>query len=103
MPKSAYWLYRTAVVSRAGELIIPFYQSAQQNAKLIAELDCLSGFAKLALDQNYIEPELTDGFELDVKGRHPVIEKQLPLDQPYIANDVYLDKKNATVYHDNWA
>ena len=74
--------------------IIPFINQVQQNAKLIAELDCLSGFAKLALDQNYIRPELTDGFELDVKeGRHPVIEKQLPLDQPYIANDVYLDRK----------
>ena len=74
--------------------MIPFINQVQQNAKLIAELDCLSGFAKLALDQNYIRPELTDGFELDVKeGRHPVIEKQLPLDQPYIANDVYLDRK----------
>ena len=74
--------------------MIPFINQVQQNAKLIAELDCLSGFAKLALDQNYIRPELTDGFELDIKeGRHPVIEKQLPLDQPYIANDVYLDRK----------
>ena len=74
--------------------MIPFINQVQQNAKLIAQLDCLSGFAKLALDQNYIRPELTDGFELDVKeGRHPVIEKQLPLDQPYIANDVYLDRK----------
>ena len=74
--------------------IIPFINQVQQNAKLIAQLDCLSGFAKLALDQNYIRPELTDGFELDIKeGRHPVIEKQLPLDQPYIANDVYLDRK----------
>lgn len=74
--------------------MIPFINQVQRNAKLIAQLDCLSGFAKLALDQNYIRPELTDGFELDVKeGRHPVIEKQLPLDQPYIANDVYLDRK----------
>lgn len=74
--------------------MIPFINQVQQNAQLIAQLDCLSGFAKLALDQNYIRPELTDGFELDVKeGRHPVIEKQLPLDQPYIANDVYLDRK----------
>ena len=74
--------------------MIPFINQVQQNAKLIAKLDCLSGFAKLALDQNYIRPELTDGFELDIKeGRHPVIEKQLPLDQPYIANDVYLDRK----------
>ena len=74
--------------------MIPFINQVQQNAKLIAKLDCLSGFAKLALDQNYIRPELTDGFEMDIKeGRHPVIEKQLPLDQPYIANDVYLDRK----------
>ena len=74
--------------------MIPFINQVQQNAKLIAKLDCLSGFAKLALDQNYIRPELTNGFEMDIKeGRHPVIEKQLPLDQPYIANDVYLDRK----------
>lgn len=74
--------------------MIPFVNQVQHNAKLIAQLDCLSGFAKLALDQNYVRPQLTSGFELDIKGgRHPVIEKQLPLDQPYIANDVYLDRK----------
>lgn len=74
--------------------MIPFVSQVQHNAKLIAQLDCLSGFAKLALDQNYVRPQLTSGFELDIKGgRHPVIEKQLPLDQPYIANDVYLDRK----------
>ena len=51
--------------------MIPFINQVQQNAKLIAQLDCLSGFAKLALDQNYIRPELTDGFELDIKKRSP--------------------------------
>ncbi len=74
--------------------MIPFVSQVQHNAKLIAQLDCLSGFAKLALDQNYVRPQLTSGFELDIKGgRHPVLEQQLPLDQPYIANDVYLDRK----------
>lgn len=70
-----------------------YIKPVQQNAYLIAKLDCLSGFAQLAATNNYTRPVLDESFDLDiVEGRHPVIEKQLPLGETYIANDVFLDK-----------
>ncbi|WP_299226849.1 DNA mismatch repair protein MutS [uncultured Psychroserpens sp.] len=73
--------------------MITFIQPVQKSAALIAQLDCLCGFSKLAIDNNYVRPTLTDTYELDIKnGRHPVIENQLPHGEPYIANDVYLDR-----------
>ncbi|GAA0749946.1 DNA mismatch repair protein MutS [Gaetbulibacter jejuensis] len=71
-----------------------FIQPVQKNAALIAQLDCLSGFAQLASENNYVQPQIDDTFALDIKnGRHPVIEKQLPHGEPYIANDVFLDRE----------
>ena len=70
-----------------------YIKPVQQNAYLIGQLDCLSGFAQLAKDNNYIYPEIDDSFDLDIKdGRHPVIEKQLPIGEAYIANNVFLDR-----------
>ena len=64
----------------------------QSNANLIANLDCLLSFAKSAKQNKYIRPKVDESDALDIKGgRHPVIEKQLPPGEPYIANDVYLD------------
>lgn len=78
------------LVSWIGTYIKP----VQINANLVAQLDCLTSFAQLAIENNYVCPELDDTFELDIKnGRHPVIEKQLPLGVPYIANDVFLDRE----------
>ncbi len=75
-----------------------YIKPVQKNSALIAQLDCLCGFSKLATEHNYARPELTEGFELDVKnGRHPVIEKQLPHGEPYIANDVYLDREKQQI------
>ncbi|MGB0896317.1 MAG: DNA mismatch repair protein MutS [Flavobacteriaceae bacterium] len=69
-----------------------YIKSVQQNASLIAQIDCLCSFAELAKSNNYVQPVVDESFELDIKnGRHPVIEKQLPLGEHYIANDVYLD------------
>ncbi len=69
-----------------------YIQIIQNNAMLIGQLDCLSGFADLALQQNYTRPTFIDGSALKItNGRHPVIEKQLPPGEAYIANDVYLD------------
>jgi DNA mismatch repair protein MutS len=69
-----------------------YIKPVQQNAYLIGQLDCLCGFAQLANENNYVYPTIDDSFELDIKdGRHPVIEKQLPIGEPYIANDVFLD------------
>ncbi len=70
-----------------------FIKSVQQNAYLIGQLDCLCGFAQLAKLNNYVYPVIDMSFDLDIKdGRHPVIEKQLPLGEAYITNDVFLDR-----------
>jgi DNA mismatch repair protein MutS len=64
----------------------------QHNANVIARLDCLFSFSQIAFENNYKRPEINDGFILDIKnGRHPVIEKRLPIGEEYIPNDVYLD------------
>nr|WP_317632624.1 DNA mismatch repair protein MutS [uncultured Flavobacterium sp.] len=75
-----------------------YIQPVQLNANLIAQLDCLQSYTQLAIDNNYVRPILEDGFELEIKdGRHPVIEKQLPIGTPYIANDVYLDNETQQI------
>lgn len=72
--------------------IASYIKQVQLNAKLIAQLDCLLSFAKNASENNYCRPEITEDKILDIQdGRHPVIEKQLPKDKPFIANDVYLN------------
>ncbi|EPE9900242.1 DNA mismatch repair protein MutS [Flavobacterium psychrophilum] len=73
--------------------IATYIKPVQLNANLIAQLDCLISFTQLAIDNKYVCPQINDSFALDIKnGRHPVIEKQLPIGVPYIANDVYLDR-----------
>ena len=70
-----------------------YIKPVQQNAYLIGQLDCLAGFAQLAKDNKYVYPIIDDTHDLEIKeGRHPVIEKQLPIGEPYIANDVFLDR-----------
>jgi DNA mismatch repair protein MutS len=70
----------------------------QQNAHLIAQLDCLISFAKIAVKNKYIRPVVDESEVIDIKaGRHPVIERQLPPADPYIANDVFLDKKKQQI------
>jgi DNA mismatch repair protein MutS len=64
----------------------------QQNAFLLAQLDCLVSFADVAQSFNYTRPTINDGLTINIElGRHPVIEQRLPVGQEYIANDVYLD------------
>ena len=75
-----------------------YIKPVQQNAYLIGQLDCLCGFAQLAKDNKYIYPTLDDSFDLEIKdGRHPVIEKQLPIGEAYIANDVFLDRTSQQI------
>jgi DNA mismatch repair protein MutS len=74
--------------------IATYIKPVQMNANLVAQLDCLCSFTQLAIENKYVCPELDETFELDIKnGRHPVIEKQLPVGMPYIANDVFLDRE----------
>jgi DNA mismatch repair protein MutS len=74
--------------------IATYIKPVQLNASLVAQLDCLSSFAQLAIENSYVCPTLDESFELKIQnGRHPVIEKQLPVGMPYIANDVFLDRE----------
>lgn len=86
------------IFSRLIEWMLEYIGSVQQNAALIAQLDCLCSFATKANESNYTRPLLDESYDLDIKeGRHPVIEKQLPVDAPYIANDVFLDRDNQQI------
>ncbi|WP_421824352.1 DNA mismatch repair protein MutS [Flagellimonas oceanensis] len=70
----------------------------QLNAHLIAQLDCLCGFAQLAKENNYVEPFINDSTTIDIKeGRHPVIEKQLPIGDAYVTNDVLLNREEQQI------
>ena len=78
--------------------IIQFVQKVQENAQIIAKIDCLLSFSVLAIDNNYVRPKMDESTDLEIKnGRHPVIEKQLPIDQNYIANDVVLNRNQQQI------
>lgn len=78
--------------------IATYIKHVQLNANLIAQLDCLTSFTQLAIDNNYVCPDLDESYDLEIKeGRHPVIEKQLPVGVPYISNDVYLDRETQQI------
>lgn len=93
-----------AAEDKIGELEIELYEklldklavhitAVQQNARVIAKLDCLCSFARISSENKYAKPEVTDDWNLAIKdGRHPVIEQQLPIGEEFIPNDIYLDK-----------
>ena len=69
-----------------------YIQPIQQNANLLARLDCLLSFAETAVQNNYVRPVPEDSLRLDIKqGRHPVIEQNLPAEESYVPNDIFLD------------
>ncbi|GHA68642.1 DNA mismatch repair protein MutS [Pontibacter akesuensis] len=77
---------------------LDYVAQIQQNAKVIGVIDCLSSFANIAQSSNYVKPEVSDSLILDItKGRHPVIEKQLPLGEVYVPNDIFLDKEEQQI------
>ena len=77
---------------------LDFVAQVQQNARVIGVIDCLSSFAANALTQNYVKPDVNESHVLDIKkGRHPVIERQLPLGEAYVPNDIYLDNEEQQV------
>lgn len=80
----------TELVSYIADYIKP----VQANAQVVAKLDCLIAFSEVALKYHYHKPEVNDTLIIDIKeGRHPVIERMLPIDESYIANDIYLDNQ----------
>lgn len=85
----------TRLYTELVQALSEFIPAIQINANQIAHIDCLLSFANVAKENNYIRPVIEDSDVLDIRqGRHPVIEKQLPIGEKYIANDVMLD--NAT-------
>ena len=75
-----------------------YVSQMQTNANVIAQLDCLMGFAAVAVENKYVCPAINDSLVIDIRqGRHPVIEKQLPLDEEYVPNDVLLDNNGQQI------
>ena len=75
-----------------------YIQPIQTDANLIGRLDCLLSVTKVSESNNYIRPIVDDSYVIDIhQGRHPVIERQLPPEDPYIANDVYLDNERQQI------
>ncbi len=86
-------LYRDLVAAASD-----YVESIQVNARVLARMDCLLGFARIASQYNYVRPVLNDSLTLDIRdGRHPVIEQQLPPGEQYVANDVLLDGENQQI------
>ncbi|WP_423738506.1 DNA mismatch repair protein MutS [Christiangramia crocea] len=82
------------LIAWMGDYIDP----VQQNARLIARLDCLCSFAQQAQAENYCRPQITDTHALDIEeGRHPVIEKQLPPGEVYVTNNLHLDREEQQI------
>ena len=80
------------------QFLLQFISPVQKNAQLIAQIDCLCSFTKTAKDNNYIRPIIDESTDLEIKnGRHPVIEKQLPIGEEYIANDVVLNRNQQQI------
>lgn len=78
--------------------LMDYIQMIQQNARIIARTDVLSCFANISISNNYVRPDIDDSTIIDIKqGRHPVIEGQLPIGEPYIANDIYLDNEKQQI------
>ncbi|MFB6340321.1 DNA mismatch repair protein MutS [Saccharicrinis sp. FJH62] len=78
--------------------LVEYVAPIQLNANLIAKLDCLLSFARVAKENKYVRPEVNDSAVIDiVEGRHPVIETQLPLGEEYISNNVLLDSDSQQI------
>ena len=93
------------ILAREGQLFMeliqdmqPFIPQIQVNANLVAHLDCLLSFMKIALQQHYVRPTVDESDVLDIhQGRHPVIETQLPIGELYVPNDVKLDTEHQQI------
>lgn len=75
-----------------------YIEAIQLDATLIARIDCFWSLAEVAMQNNYCRPEINESLVIDIcEGRHPVIEKQLPVGEPYITNDVLLDENDQQI------
>ena len=91
-------ILETQLYTELVQALSEFIPAIQVNANQIARLDCLLSFANVARENSYIRPVIEDNDVLDIRqGRHPVIEKQLPIGEKYIANDVMLDSSSQQI------
>ncbi len=80
------------------QFMLPYISPIQKNAHIIAQIDCLASFAQNAIENSYIKPIIDESTDLEIKnGRHPVIEKQLPVGEEYIANDLVLNRNQQQI------
>lgn len=85
-------ILETALFNDLVQSLVEYIPVVQTNANLIAQIDCLASLSKVAQENKYIRPNISEDDKLSiVKGRHPVIEKQLPIGEKYVENDVLLD------------
>jgi DNA mismatch repair protein MutS len=78
--------------------LVEYIKPIQLNAQAIGKMDVLLSFALTAIQNNYVKPEVNESFTLDIKnGRHPVIEKEMPIGEEYIPNDVHLDNEKQQI------
>ncbi|MBT1703075.1 DNA mismatch repair protein MutS [Chryseosolibacter indicus] len=83
-----------ALVHHAAE----FVPQIQQNARVLAQIDCLLSFSTVAKNNRYVRPDINESLIIDIKsGRHPVIEKQLPVGETYVPNDIFLDSEKQQI------
>jgi DNA mismatch repair protein MutS len=88
----------TQLFSEFVNRLIVYVTAIQSDARLVAEIDCLNSLAHVAKKNNYSKPSVTKDFHIAIKdGRHPVIEKQLPLGEDYIPNDIYLNQDDQQI------
>lgn len=86
-------LFQQLVASISGSV-----EAIQLNASLVARLDCLLSFARIAIDYDYCRPEVNESTQIQItEGRHPVIERQLPVDEAYVSNSVILDDQEQQI------
>ena len=84
--------------NRLIEAASAYISAIQTNAAEIARIDCLLSFAKIAKENKYVCPVVDDSLEIDIKnGRHPVIERQMPIGEEYIANNLYIDSDHQQI------
>lgn len=78
--------------------VLIYIDSIQENSKIIAKLDCAIALSELSFSENYVKPTINNNFGIDIReGRHPVIEKSLPLGEKYISNNVFLDQNTQQI------
>ena len=105
-------VYEEKILSAEGKLLVieqqlfqdivlfanDYIEQIQQNAQVLASIDCLCSFSTVAIKNKYVAPQISESDVIEIKdGRHPVIEKQLPLGEPYIPNDIYLDNSTQQI------